>query len=391
MTQRNRSVPVSAKRKSRPVASRSRVSRRDFLATSAVATSALAAGSTAAFATRVSRADDAPADGASADNRVAFFLIGDTHYLANKESPEKLDERSAAVTTRLIDLLNELPGTAIPDAAGGGTVAKPRGLIHAGDLIDTGDKTGAVQQRMQRTEWQAYVADFGLNGSDGKLRYPVYEVHGNHDGPRGQGVAIDGIIERNKNRPGLKNVAPNGLHCSWDWGPVHFVNLGIVVGQVKEVAQVRRYNPLDSLDFLVADLKQHVGESKRPVVITHHVDVMRYSGPCDPTDKANLSKEWHPCDAHAYYEALAPYNVLAILYGHTHARNVLTWNGTHQPAEKGLTLFNVDNSSHFAGVQQAFLYFEISEREMIVRECGTKDAWQTRFWTPQTWRRPVAS
>src|SRR5690349_9923525 len=80
---------------------------------------------------------------------IAFFLVGDTHYLANKEDTAKLDERSATVTGRLVDLLNKLPGTEIPKSAGGGKVFAPRGLIHAGDCIDTGDKPNV---KMQETE-----------------------------------------------------------------------------------------------------------------------------------------------------------------------------------------------------------------------------------------------
>ena len=72
------------------------LSRRQFLATSAVAGAALPAFLRAAE---------------PKDDPVAFFLVGDTHFLANKEDTAKLDERSAAVTSRLVDQLNKLPGT----------------------------------------------------------------------------------------------------------------------------------------------------------------------------------------------------------------------------------------------------------------------------------------
>src|SRR6202012_4753456 len=100
----------------------------------------------------------------------------------------------------------------------------PRGVIHAGDCIDTGDQANA---KAQRTEWSAYVGAFGLTGNDGKLRFPIYEVHGNHDAPRGDGLAVQQIIARNKTRPGVTNTSPNGLHYSWDWDDIHFVCLGI--------------------------------------------------------------------------------------------------------------------------------------------------------------------
>src|SRR5437763_1588186 len=120
------------------------------------------------------------------EDPVAFFLVGDTHFLANKENTAKLDTRSATVTSRLVDVLNKLPGTEIPKTAGGNTVLAPRGVIHAGDCIDTGDKANV---KMQETEWAAFEDGFGLTGKDGKLKVPVYEVHGNHDSPRGDGLA----------------------------------------------------------------------------------------------------------------------------------------------------------------------------------------------------------
>jgi predicted phosphodiesterase len=320
------------------------------------------------------------------DEPVAFFLVGDTHFLADKEDTAKLDERSKLVTGRLIDLLNKLPGTDIPRAAGGGTVLAPRGVIHAGDCIDTGDKANV---KMQETEWAVFADAYGLTGKDGKLKVPVYEVHGNHDSPRGDGLAVKKIIERNKTRPGVTNASKNGVHYSWDWGGVHFINLGIVVGQVADVTRKRRYGPLGSLEFLVSDLKEKVGTSGKPVVITQHVDMLRYAQPLPVEDKKAEGMEWDPADVKGYYDALKGYSVAAILYGHTHARNVYRWDGTNKAAKDGVPAFNVDNSSHFAGKQQAFFYFEVRAGEIVVREYQTTDAWETGTWTSQTWTAPI--
>jgi predicted phosphodiesterase len=318
---------------------------------------------------------------------VAFFFVADTHFLADKDQPARLDERSAAVTSRLVDVLNRLPGTEIPQAAGGGHVLAPRGVIHGGDCIDTGDKAHVA---MQETEWDAFADTFGLTGRDGRLKVPVYEVHGNHDSPRGDGLAVKKIIARNKSRPGVVNVSPGGVHYSWDWSGVHFVNLGIVVGQTAAIARKRRYAPLDSLDFLVSDVREHVGGSGRPVVITHHVDVLRYAQPLPIDDQKAQGMEWDPADVRAYFEALAGYSVAAILYGHTHGRNVFRWDGTHKAAKEGFPAFNVDNSSHFAGPSQAFFYCEIAADRLTMREYHTTDGWQSGAWTPQTWTAPIA-
>ena len=341
---------------------------------------------------------------AAADDTIAFFVVGDTHFFADAAAPGRLLERSATVTNALVDQLNELPGMEIPERSGGGGVRKPFGVIHAGDVIDTGDKQGKLQDAMQRTEIAAFERTMGLTGEDGGLDYPVYEVHGNHDGPAGKGPAIERIIERNKTRPRVDYLSPNGLHYAWDVGDVRFVNLGIVVGSVSGIERRRRYAPLESLDFLVTDLREKVGDSGRPVVITHHVDIARYTTPV-PADAPFADKEWDPADVGGFFSALREFNVAAVFYGHTHARQVWRWDGQAcRPAGETLAedaasgdgpreidVFNVDNSSHFAGSAQAVFYVELGPDGLVVREYATKDVWQTGVWSPLVWRRRPAA
>ena len=285
----------------------------------------LAATSAGAFALRSVRADEAQTPLPPLSEGTSFFLVGDTHYLANKEKPETLDEVSRAYTSGLIGWLNKIPEMPLPEDLGGTKLPLPAGLIHAGDLIDTGDKNGAPFTTMQETEFNAWAADFGLNGGDGRLPYPVREVHGNHDAPRGTGLVLDQIRERNKKRAGLANVCENGVHCSWDWGGVHFINLGIVVGGSDPAS--RGYPALGSLEFLISDLATQVGTSGRPVVLTHHVDVARYCAP--PKEPPLPAKfEWEFADVRAYFDALKNYRIAAILYGHTHTRRIFGWDGT---------------------------------------------------------------
>lgn len=341
---------------------------------------------------------------AAADDVVAFYVVSDTHYLADVAAPDRLTESSAACTGRFIDRLNALVGTEIPERSGGGVVRPPRFVIHAGDIIDTGDKTGRVQEAMQRTEIAAFESSMGLTGRDGDLDFPVHELHGNHDGPAGRGTAIDRIAARSRARAGMTGVSANGLHYSWDEGGVHFVNLGIVVGSVPGIARRRRYAPLESLDFLVADLAAHVGSSGRPVIVSHHVDIARYT-PQVPADAPFADKEWDPADVGGFHAALADYNVVAIFHGHTHGRAVWRWDGTAvAPAQERLTeaeldtgdrrvfeVFNCDNSSTPHGGQQAFFYVEWSAAGLVVREHATKDAWQTASWSPLAWRRDAVA
>jgi predicted phosphodiesterase len=336
-------------------------------------------------------AGELPVGGAS------FFLASDTHYLANKDKPDSMDDVSRGINTRLVEWLNKLPGTEIPAEAGGGKVGEVQGVIHSGDLIDSGDKADAAHVAMQKTEWAAWAADWGLNGGDGKLRYPVREVWGNHDGPQGKGVVIDQLKKRNTKRKDV-NVSANGMHFSWDWNGIHFVNLGLVVGTVKDVDRPRRYAALESLDFLQSDLAERVGNSGRPVVITHHVDVARY---CAPLDPVLVSKnEWDYADVAAYHAVLTKYRIAAVLYGHTHVRKIFPWDGTTPKARKetdpkpdlgkGIAVFNTDNSGHFKSEEQALMYFQVTEKEVIAREFATSDSWETAAWTPEFWRYPIA-
>jgi hypothetical protein len=314
----------------------------------------------------------------------SFFLVGDTHYRAEDDDHSKLDAVSAAYNGRLVEWLNRLPGTAFSAEAGGGSVPMPNGVIHAGDLIDNGDK-GRAKQRMVETEAAGFFADWGLNGGDGRLRWPVREVHGNHDAPRGDTAIVSEIIARNKRRAGIASVSDNGLHYSWDWAGVHFVALGIVVGDAPEVKRPRRYAPLGSLPFLQRDLREHVGDSGRPVVFVHHVDVHRYS--VELPDEKVRSSEWDYGDARGFYETIKPYRTAASLCGHTHVRRIVRWNGSNDArAADGVPFLNTDNAGHFSGPAQAFLHIEVTHDTVLVREFGTKDGWQTGTWTPQVWK-----
>lgn len=317
----------------------------------------------------------------------SFCFVTDTHYLARKEQPEVLDDRSADVCRRLVETLNALEGEVIPQEAGGGAVRGIQGVIHGGDIVDSADKRGAVYERMIATEFAAFEADFGLTGRDGLLKYPVYEVHGNHDGPQGDTLVVDGIRRRNRDRPGLTNISENGLHYTWDWGRARFINLGIVAGESGDGRQRRRYAPLGSLPFLRQVLQQQQSVNQ-PLVITQHIDVARYSVPWTADEEKFLQHEWHPQDVQEFHQALRPHRLAVDFFGHTHSRSVYGWNGsTERQSLEGNSIkaFNSDNAAHFAGDKQAFFYVKILPEGLKVREVFTEDAWRSHHWTPEVW------
>ncbi len=334
--------------------------------------------------TSLALASTALATRAATPPLASFFVVGDTHFLADKTQPDKLDSNSASYTARLVDTLNRLPGTEFSEAVGGGKVPAPNGVLHVGDVIDTGDKNGPTQLAMQRTEWAAYLTQFGLTGTEGRLKHPVMEIAGNHDAPQGTGHAIEQMAARQRARKHLKGLSKNSLHGSWEWGGVHFISLGLIVGTDRTVDRKRRYAAMDSLAFLLEDLSQTPKD--QPLVLMHHVDMARYTVAKPDTDYTKW--EWDPADVQAFYAAIKDRRT-AVFYGHTHVRNVFRWDGSSTKAEKGVAVFNVDNSAHFSGPAQALFHVEVRGDGLSVREFETRDGWQNGQWTPQVWKAAV--
>jgi cytolysin (calcineurin-like family phosphatase) len=360
------------------------VSRRGFLGSAAglAATSLLGR---APFC----RADDAPAQVAKPKVDVAFWQVSDTHLLADVDDLSRLDEMSSSINEEVVRLLNTLPGTELPPNVGGGALPKPVAVIHTGDVIDSGNKYSEPFVEMQRTEWRAYLELYGLTGVEGKLKFPVYELYGNHDAPEGRGLALEHMAERNPKRPNVSKISKNGVHYSWDWGPIHVVSLGINVGATDRTPRKRSFNALESFEFLKTNLAEKVGQSGRPVILCHHVDFAGHSTGCKPEAKNPPGRvDWDPCDVAAYYDAIKGYNVIACIYGHTHQRNVFQWDGKSAKAEAGINSFNCDDAGHFKAGAHGILHYHVTDTTLTVREFATKDHWKTAAWT-QMWQRPI--
>ena len=328
----------------------------------------------------------------------AFLVTGDPQYLAEKsDNPTKLDPYSEEANSRFVELIKKLPGQTIPKKIGGGKVSSNlRGILVTGDLIDSADKSGGNYPAMQKFEWLRYQKDYGLSGKEGKIPLPVYEVHGNHDGPQGDTFIVEDIVKRNRTRPGVTNLSKNGLHYSWDWGPLHLVNLGMFVGEGDRRRDQFHYAPMGSLEFLISDLKEQVGDSGRPIILSFH---LHPNGP---------AYDWPPQDLKLFWETIQDYNVIALFHGHTHGSppSRIQWNKTvfGQSVEDGIDVFNPDDSGaaktnprdadNPTGLRHGFLYVELIDRpgtkrdEFIVRSKFTKDNWATHQWG-QSWSKPV--
>jgi hypothetical protein len=238
---------------------------------------------------------------------VTFLSTSDSHYKAF----EARDWNGANRET--IEEMNRVSSIRWPEKLGGDAIERPRGVVVLGDCIDDGDK---VREGKDYTaaQWRAFLADFGLDGRDGLLKYRVYEGWGNHDGPpAGAGKSSVSFQAEMKKRNALRRkrgwltgLSANGLHYSWDWDDVHLVQLNIYPAD-KQHPKVRYnarwHDPQGALSFLKKDLARCVGKSGRPVVLLSHCGFD--------------TNWWHAEDWKAAYDAAKPYNVVLYLYGHT--------------------------------------------------------------------------
>lgn len=241
------------------------------------------------------------------NRNVTFISTSDSHFrTAENPTNNEWDHET-------IDQMNKVTELTWPETLGGDAVEKPRGVTILGDCIDDGDmKKGG--KSCSAEQYGNFLKEFGLDGTDGFVKYPVFEGWGNHDGPPiGQeknGFSFQAQLKkRNQIRlqKGLiSNVSANGLHYSWDWDDVHFVQLNLYVAD-QQNPKVRYspvwHDPQGSLRFMKEDLAKNVGTSGRPVVLMAH---------CGFDTDWWIDEDWKQA-----YDAAKGYNVIAYLYGHS--------------------------------------------------------------------------
>jgi cytolysin (calcineurin-like family phosphatase) len=236
---------------------------------------------------------------------VTFFVAADLHYGQDQAKNNERPNKDA------IAVMNNLPGTAFPKADFG-QVAAPRGVLLVGDLTDSGTSINYDGKKLGVHLFDGFIDDYPVkDGTGEQVHFPVFEGYGNHDAEKQTGDAVlNGIALRNKNRATPVNVSENGLHYSWDWDDVHFINLNVYGGE----SGIAR----DSLSFLKNDLADRVGESGRPVVIAQHYGF----------DKVSLEDRWwKQSEREAFYDAVKNYRVQAMFTGHEHLCHRIVWNG----------------------------------------------------------------
>jgi hypothetical protein len=173
------------------------------------------------------------------------------------------------------------------------------------------------------------LRDYGLRGNDGldtpQLKWRVFEGYGNHDFDilqsnallyGGEAPARDAVSVRNRVRAGWPEVrrfaAGNAGHYSWNWGATHFVHLNLVGSDAPSPngdSNSHFRDPQGALAFLRDDLAAEIGATCHPVIISMHYGF---------DDFGRQPRWWDDAQRASFLSVIRPYNVVALLHGHTH-------------------------------------------------------------------------
>jgi hypothetical protein len=290
---------------------------------------------------------------------LTFIVASDLHYYGTNANT-KIHAH--------IDRINAMPGAAYP-ASVGGEVGPISGVILNGDLTDR----GTIGQ------WALFTNDWGLTG-DRRCKFPVYEGMGNHDFYSGD-ILVSNVIQRTKLRPGVLNISTNGLHYSWEWSGIHFIQANLVA---EEDSQPRAYG---AWAFIRDDLAKYVGDSGKPVIVNLHLSPM-------------INRDWPAETQKPLRDTLSRYNVLGVFCGHSHGYIVKDGQRVPDPdyecrkfPESGFDLYD-DGSLRDCGARPKwtdsgrFLVVRITDTHMTVI-MNTPKGWGVPHIKPISAKQPA--
>ena len=109
-----------------------------------------------------------------------------------------------------------------------------------------------------------------------------------------------------------------------------------------------------ALSFLRDNLRQHVGNSNRPVIIYQHYGF----------DEFGYEDRWWTLNhKDAFLDVIRPYNVILIMHGHTHATYRYEWEGYDviNVGSPYYEAYNFDGQGHFTVVRVTDTSLEVSD------------------------------
>ena len=152
------------------------------------------------------------ADNQSQPRNITFISTSDSHY-REVERKEQTERNHITILE-----MNQVTNLNWPDKLGGEKIQKPRGVVMLGDCIDDGDRV-INGKHVTPEQNRFFLADFGLDGTDGVLKYPVFETWGNHDGPpKGKdknGFNFQSQIKKRNQVRKEKGFIPGGDQALW--------------------------------------------------------------------------------------------------------------------------------------------------------------------------------
>lgn len=269
-----------------------------------------------------------------------FLVASDLHYNCNEQHAMILDS-----AIQMMNLSKALPFPCWWDRK-----MNPFGIFISGDITDAGTDE----------QWSEFVSAFGLEGEK-KLKIPVYETFGNHDGNIG-GAVREGIKFRNSKRVIRCCVSENGLHYSFDKGGIHFVVLGIYPGdEWDSTCEWCHYfhdsfrDPERSLTFLKHDLSSNLKSVNQPIILFFHYGFEGFS-----------LLWWTEKERENLYEVIKNKNIIGIFHGHDHGMKHYKW--------KGIDIWSDGSPQKGQGIG-TFLGVKIDNDSMFV-SFFSKDHWE---------------
>lgn len=289
---------------------------------------------------------------------ITFLQVGDTHYQAFDATTGNFNSANRANLAKMMQLT---PATDMP---GAGTVGTPLGVIACGDLINSGTETDPTtgqtltKSATMEMQWANFTKDFGLlgNEADSVLKYPVYEGYGNHDQDGFLKQESDYIAARAAQHPNLTaqsgtytyvggygNISVTGVHYAWKWGPVHFVQVNMRIGD-----GIQRYPCSGSYTFLKNYLENTVGSSGDPVFVIVHLP-----------PSTGAESDWPAADRQAFYDLARRFNTVGVLVGHVHSYAYFDWSGPAGNGDVPIKVYQCDSLNHTGTTQGIFSVFRI--------------------------------
>jgi cytolysin (calcineurin-like family phosphatase) len=265
-------------------------------------------------------------------NNFSFVILSDLHYDSTDVREVVIDSVIYRINsmgasrdgTETIGAESDGAETDVAETEDGGNNTNSRNKKDAdnqeGKNIKFVAVLGDLTQDGREDEWLRYTRNFGLTG-EADLKYPVYEIPGNHDGNI-DGAVRSGIRERNLARENI-NRSENNLHYSWNESGVHFAALGIYPGLVWDPdCEWCHYfhesfrDPEMSLAFLEYDLKNNLQYPDQPVILFFHYGWDGFS-----------LLWWTEAEQERFYNVIRDYNIAAVFHGHDHAIEHYQWKG----------------------------------------------------------------